>query len=226
MQPAPPDPTLGVFETLLARDGRVQALDAHLQRLAGSVAELYELTLPSDLRSRVRALAASDHGTRRLRIDAIPAGELRVELTSSPLPSNAGLRCHPVVVPGGLGRHKWADRRLVDGLARHGGVPLLIDADGELLEAAWANVWLIEDGHLVTPPADGRILPGVTRAMLLELRRDARQDPITLARAKAADTMFLTSALRHAVAAGIDGPARTPPELATICQALSTSAWS
>jgi para-aminobenzoate synthetase / 4-amino-4-deoxychorismate lyase len=226
MQPAPPDPTLGVFETLLARDGRVQALDAHLQRLAGSVAELYELTLPSDLRSRVQALAASDHGSRRLRIDAIPAGELRVELTTSPLPGNAGLRCHPVVVPGGLGRHKWADRRLVDGLARDGGLPLLVDSNGELLEAARANVWLIEDGHLVTPPADGRILPGVTRAMLLELRRDAREDPITLARAKAADTMFLTSALRHAVAAGIDGPGRTPPELATIREALSTSAWS
>ena len=107
-----------------------------------------------------------------------------------------------------------------------GALPLLVDSNGELLEAARANVWLIEDGHLVTPPADGRILPGVTRAMLLGLHRDAREEPITVARAKAADTMFLTSALRHAVAAGIDGPGRTPPELATIREALSTSAWS
>jgi para-aminobenzoate synthetase / 4-amino-4-deoxychorismate lyase len=226
MLPAPPDPALGVFETLLARGGRVQALDAHLRRLAGSVAELYRAGLPTDLRSRVRALAEGNPGPRRLRIDAIPADELRIELTTSPAPGNAGLCCHPVVVPGGLGRHKWVDRRLVDSLARDGGVPLLVDSNGELLEATWANVWLIEDGQLVTPPADGRILPGVTRAMLLELHPTAREEPITVARAQSAEAVFLTSALRHAVAAGIDGPGRTPPELAAIHEALSTSAWS
>lgn len=226
MQPAPPDPALGVFETLLVRDGRVQALDAHLQRLAGSVAELYGAALPTGLRSRVRALAEGNPEPRRLRIDAIPADELRLELTTSPLTGHAGVRCHPVVVPGGLGRHKWVDRRLVDSLARDEGVPLLVDSNGELLEATLANVWLIEDGQLVTPPADGRILPGVTRAMLLELHPTAREEPITVARAQSAEALFLTSALRHAVAAGIDGPGRTPPELAMIHEALSTSAWS
>lgn len=226
MQPAPPDPALGVFETLLVRDGRVQALDAHLRRLAGSVEELYGAALPTDLRSRVRALAEGNPEPRRLRIDAIPADELRLELTTSPLPGHAGVRCHPVVVSGGLGRHKWVDRRLVDSLARDEGVPLLVDSNGELLEATLANVWLIEDGQLVTPPADGRILPGVTRAMLLELHPTAREEPITVGRAQSAEALFLTSALRHAVAAGIDGPGRTAPELAMIHEALSTSAWS
>ena len=41
MSSAPPDPALGVFETLLVRDGTAQALDAHLARLAASVADLY-----------------------------------------------------------------------------------------------------------------------------------------------------------------------------------------
>ncbi len=47
--------------------------------------------------------------------------------------------------------------------------PLLVDADGTVLEAAWGNVWVLEGDALLTPPADGRILPGVTRSLLLEL---------------------------------------------------------
>ena len=79
----------------------------------------------------------------------------------------------------------------------------------------------------------GVVLAGVIAHGAWQARRagpkqasDAREEPITLARAKAAETLFLTSALRRAVAAGIDGPGRTPPELATIREGLSTSAWS
>ncbi len=225
MQLASPDPSLGVFETVLARGGRVQALDAHLERLAGSVAELYGLALPDGLRSQIRALGAGDPGPRRLRIDAIPADELRIELTSSPLPDSAGagVRCRPVVVPGGLGHHKWRDRRLLDGLDADGHVPLLIDSGGELLEAAWANVWLIEDGRLLTPPADGRILPGVTRAKLFELRSQAREEPVTLARARSAQALFLTSALRHAVVATLGEHLVQAGEVTEIRAALSAS---
>ncbi len=67
-------------------------------------------------------------------------------------------------------------------------MPLLVDADGSVLEAAWGNFWLLEGDALVTPPADGRILPGVTRALLLELAPalglHAREQPITLQRAE------------------------------------------
>ena len=41
-----PDRSQGVFETLLATDGRIQALGAHLGRLARSAFELYGATLP------------------------------------------------------------------------------------------------------------------------------------------------------------------------------------
>jgi para-aminobenzoate synthetase/4-amino-4-deoxychorismate lyase len=229
MQPGPPDPSLGVFETLLACDRRVQALDAHLERLAGSVAELYGFELPGDVRDRVLDLAASDAGAKRLRIDAVPAADdLRIELMRASLPvdHNRGVICRLVIVPGGLGRHKWVDRRLIDRLGAGGRVPLLVDSNGDLLEAAWANVWVLEDGRLVTPPADGRILPGVTRAMLLGLRPEASEEPITVARARTARTLFLTSALRHAVVATLDEQPVEDAELANIRAALGTSAWS
>ena len=66
---------------------------------------------------------------------------------------------HPYTLPGGLGAHKWRDRTLVDALTQ---TPLLLDADGTVLEAGWANVLIRRGGILLRPRADGRILPGTT----------------------------------------------------------------
>jgi para-aminobenzoate synthetase/4-amino-4-deoxychorismate lyase len=210
--PDRPDPAAGVFETLLVGDGRAAELARHLERLAGSVRRLYELPLPPGLGDDVRARAAALAGEHRLRVDLIAEGEqLRVTVTTSPLDPDRSraVTLVPVVVPGGLGPHKWRDRRLLD---RHGPdpVPLVVDSDGSVLEAAWANVWILDGDRLITPPADGRLLPGVTRGRLLELAPalglDAREQLIPLAGARAAGTVFLTSALRLAVPASLGGP--------------------
>jgi para-aminobenzoate synthetase/4-amino-4-deoxychorismate lyase len=100
----------------------------------------------------------------------------------------------PVCVPGGLGEHKWADRRPLARWQRPA-LGLIVDSDGAVLEASTANVWLVEGDRLVTPPADGRILPGVTRERLLEARPDAVQDELDLARLERADAVFLTSSI-------------------------------
>lgn len=216
MRPELPDPSRGVFETLLVCDGRVQAPDAHLERLECSVTELYELELPSDLLAATVTRARALTGAHRLRIDAIPdGGRLRIEFRATPLdaPAASAVACAPVQLPGGLGRHKWSDRRLLDSLAGDGLVPLLVDTDGDVLEASFANVWLLEREGLVTPPADGRLLPGVTRALLIALGPpnglDVRVEPVSLHRARAATGLFLTSSLRHAVAATISTAAAT-----------------
>jgi para-aminobenzoate synthetase/4-amino-4-deoxychorismate lyase len=61
-----------------------------------------------------------------------------------------------------------------------------------VLEASRANVVVrLADGTLVTPPDDGRILPGVTRA-----RTGARPRRLTLADLRAAPELYVTSALR------------------------------
>jgi para-aminobenzoate synthetase/4-amino-4-deoxychorismate lyase len=233
MPSAPPDPSLGVFETLLVRDGRAQALDAHLARLRASVSDLYGLELPPALRWTVAQRGSALAGKHRLRIDAIPDGAgLRIGLQSTPLhlggPPRLKLVCRPVVVPGGLGRHKWSDRRRLDELGDGRTVALLVDRDEEVLEAAWANFWLLEGSRLVTPPADGRLLPGVTRSLLLELAPslglEARQERISLARARAAGEIFLTSSLRLAAPATLASPpstAASPSIIETIRTALS-----
>ena len=42
------------------------------------------------------------------------------------------------MLPGGLGEHKWIDRDLLDAQSADGTTPLILDADGTILEAAWA----------------------------------------------------------------------------------------
>jgi para-aminobenzoate synthetase/4-amino-4-deoxychorismate lyase len=215
-----------VFETLLVRGGRVHALDEHLARLASSVAELYGHDLPVDLPDAAAATAAALAAEYRLRISAIPSGTgLRFEIESAAVPpaAEARLVCRPVEVPGGLGPHKWRDRSRLDRLSADGSVPLLTDTDGSVLEAATANVWLLEPrGRIVTPPADGRLLPGVTRARLLNLAPSlglvAVEEPITRERAGAAIELFLTSSIRLAGAASIEGDDPPPGDPATLTE--------
>jgi para-aminobenzoate synthetase/4-amino-4-deoxychorismate lyase len=211
---ARPDPELGVFSTGLVRDGEPVDLDAHLARLRESVGELYGLDLPPDLERRALT-AAEPHRWARLRILVRPAGGAEVEVhpLSGP-PSPEPVRLAPAALPGGLGRHKWCDRRLLAELERRlGAVPLLVDLDGEVLEAAHANVWIVEDDALVTPPLDGRLLPGTVRARLVadpQSWREVREEPITLERLQAADEVLLTSSLRGVHPAALVGePAAT-----------------
>lgn len=174
-----PDPAAGLLETLAVDAGHPLHVAAHLERLASSAAALELPPLPADLLARVRATAADADGPSRVRIIAhAPAShpgrvgpstlECSLELHPSHVDLAVPVPLAPVVVPGGLGPHKWLDRTLVDALAgRLHATPLLLDADGTVLEAGWANVWWLEGGTLCTPPLDGRQLPGVIRGVLL-----------------------------------------------------------
>jgi para-aminobenzoate synthetase/4-amino-4-deoxychorismate lyase len=149
-----PDADRGVFETLLVEGGRAVNLDAHLQRLARSVRVLYGARLP--------AIEVPTKEDGAVRITYVPGKPIVIE--TRPLkPRALPVVLTPYVLPGGLGEHKWADRRLLDALSADGTTPLLLDADGTVLEAAWAAVLIRRDGRLYTPREDGRILPSTSR---------------------------------------------------------------
>jgi para-aminobenzoate synthetase / 4-amino-4-deoxychorismate lyase len=190
-----PDPALGVFETVLVRGGVPVDLRAHLARLDRSASALYETSLPEDLSSRVLAAAAAVPLQRLHIVVTSDSMELDSEpLAAEPAPDPVVLA--PAVLPGGLGAHKWRDRRLLDELAeRVDAVPLIVDLDGDVLEAAYANVFVVEGTHLVTPPLDGRQLPGTVRARVLALH-PAREERLTLDRIAAADELLLASSIR------------------------------
>jgi para-aminobenzoate synthetase/4-amino-4-deoxychorismate lyase len=207
-------------------DGRPIELERHLRRLARSARELYGLELDRDgtLRARIdETLRGGDAGLSRLRIslsdDDVRAEVLRVDRDAA-FP-DAPVELVPLALAGGLGPHKWTDRRIVeDGRA---GEALITDLDGSVLETGRGNVFAVEHGRLVTPPADGRILPGVTRAALLELARDAgieaEEEEISHARLARADEVFVTSSIR-----GVQ-PARPGPVTRRLA-ALLAHEWS
>ena len=132
-----PDPALGVFETILVRGGTPVDLRAHLARLERSVETLYGTALPDDLETRVLA-AAAGAPLQRLRVVATPTQRRRSKPNHFPSSRHLTLLCsRPAVLPGGLGAHKWRDRRLLDELSgRLDAVPLILDLDGDVLEAA------------------------------------------------------------------------------------------
>ena len=203
-----PDPALGVFETLLVRGGAAVDARAHLARLERSVGALFGQELPEDVLARVLAAAAGGR-LQRLRVTAAP-GTAFVDIAAEPLAAEPGpdpVTLAPAVLPGGLGAHKWSDRRLLDELAhRLDAVPLLLDLDGDVLEAAHANLFIVEGTHLVTPPLDGRQLPGTVRARVLALH-PAREERLSLDRVAAADELLLASSVRGIHPARLsDGP--------------------
>jgi para-aminobenzoate synthetase/4-amino-4-deoxychorismate lyase len=202
-----PRPAAGVFTSLLVSDGVTYELAAHLARLETSVRNLYGKDLPASLPDDLaRRLAARPSG--RLRVTVRPVGgplQATVEVVPLLQPlSAAAVRLRPVTVPGGIGGHKYRDRRLLTALAAQAGTGpdehlLLTDETGELLETDRGNVFAVMDGVLLTPPADGRLLPGVTRAAVLRAAHGhgirTGQKPLTLDELAQATEVFVTNSV-------------------------------
>jgi branched-chain amino acid aminotransferase len=87
---------------------------------------------------------------------------------------------------------------------------ILVDDEGRIFEGATSNMFLVRGGGLVTPPAEGAILPGVLRAKVEELA-GAHGIPVVEAFARVADLrpddgMLVTSSVRGiAPVASVDG---------------------
>lgn len=222
---APPhaDPGRGVFETLLVLEGQPVELEAHLERIGASLARLYGAVPPRGLREQALA-RARPFATGRLRLTVAPSAHLPVvKIDASEIDpaivfptAERAVRLRHTSVPGGLGEHKWADRRL---LARAEGrfpgeLPLLVDADGAVLEAARGSVFTVREEKLLTPPTDGRILLSIARRRAIEVATAAgievEEARLTRGDLLRADETFIAGSLRGIEPAGaIDG--RTLP---------------
>jgi para-aminobenzoate synthetase/4-amino-4-deoxychorismate lyase len=205
-----PDPSLGVFETMLVVDGEPVELAAHLDRLRSSLERLYAAPLPTDAGDSVVAgVCGLDLG--RVRLSATPRdAEIGLDVVAVEIdvaivfpPWERGLELRTQTVDGWRGEHKWADRQLLDWLDTETAPAgaLLVDADGAVLETTRANLFVVRsDGRLATPPTDGRILPGVARMRAIEIARAAGiepiEEPVTPADLASAREAFTTGSVR------------------------------
>jgi para-aminobenzoate synthetase / 4-amino-4-deoxychorismate lyase len=207
-----PDRERGVFETLLVVDGRPVQLDAHLARLRSSLEALFPDRTPLAELAGTIDMHARDVALGGLRVTVAPTADGEIDATieaaeidpgrilpSEPPPIDA----HSLVLRGGLGGHKWADRTILDeaqGPLGADAVPMIFDWDGSLLEASRSNAFAVAGRTLLTPPADGRILPGIARARALEIAAaegfETRETELCREDLAVADEVFLTGSLR------------------------------
>ena len=191
-KPTPrPDPAAGLYETVLVTGGEPRRPRRPPRPPRRERPRALRRGAAADLAERAAA-AARGHERARLRIDLVPGEDATVAVT--PLGAIAPARLRPVVLPGGLGPHKWRDRTLLEAHEADdpATLPLLLDADGFVLEASRASIVVrAAGGRLYTPPDDGRILPGVTAR-----RSGALPRALTLADLEAAEAVYIASALR------------------------------
>ncbi len=209
--PPRPDRAQGILETLLIVDGRPVALDAHLARLGESLATLFADRPAPDLAAAIRA-SALEIGRGGLRVTVAPDAETGLQATIVPaeidldlaLPGEPPLvTAHSLVISSGLGRHKWADRSVLDQAQSSlpaDAVALIVDWNGTVLESARGNVFAVVDEELITHPADGRILPGIARARTIEIASAlglvVREAALSRTELIGADEVFMTGSLR------------------------------
>src|SRR5262249_12340789 len=128
-----------------------------------------------------------------------------------------GLR--PVTVPGGIGAHKWRDRRLLADLSAGPGAgeqALLVDGWGDVLGTDRGNGFAGRDRGGRPPPPDGPRLPAGTRPAVLRLAGElgipVKEAPLPLDALAGAAEAFVTNSVQGIVAVrSLSGPARTWP---------------
>jgi branched-subunit amino acid aminotransferase/4-amino-4-deoxychorismate lyase len=198
----------GVFETMRRVGATVPLLEAHIARL-GRSARALSIPLPAVgelerlCRERAAVEAAGSSGDAILRLELAATGRVAFDarpLERASLPLCVDIVSMPVGTAGGP--HKRADRAFWTGIRARsaaGADDALLVADGQVLEATAANVWARLDGVWVTPPLDGRVLPGIGRAWTLARLRDASvrvaERPIPQTELCRATALMLTNAV-------------------------------
>lgn len=186
----------GLFETMVARAGRVWRIERHLERMRRS-ADALHLALPPDF-DRLPAAASellerNNLTDARIRLtvtagsaspEEAPAGRPTSLLAAGPhrpYPDELYDRGMTVLISSQrqdpsnpCTGHKTVSYfpRLLALHEAHGSgcqEALLFTPDHRLAEACVSNVFLVKDGQLRTPPLETPVLPGITRQAVLEL---------------------------------------------------------
>jgi branched-chain amino acid aminotransferase len=166
----------GLFETVRTVDGKPWALSRHMRRALNSARRLRQPFPSEDLiRSAVsEAIGANPFAVGRLRIIFAKDGYLILthqEYFEISSPAILGIKHSHVAGNQALEkRYPYTEKLELLNEAQQNGLDdyLLINRAGLITETAIANVVFQLNGDWVTPPLSDGVLPGVTRALLVE----------------------------------------------------------
>ncbi len=209
----------GVFETLRVRNGKPLLWDRHWQRLCRGLDQLRIPAIPEtacleDLRSfsavdecMVKLIVTRGPGPRgyavpthtrptrvtmggeplatTIEVDIMRVGLCRTRARAQPLPGCKHLNRIENV----LARMEWGP---------DWDEGLMLDSSGKAVCGTQSNLFIVENGALLTPPLRRSGIAGTRRSWLLEHARRAgirvREEPLPLERVRAADAMFFSNA--------------------------------
>lgn len=215
----------GLFETVRAYDGVPFALDRHAARMAAGAQTLgldCGWLRPEAVREGVgRVLEANSLPNAVVRLTLTATGQEWEDLLPTLTISVRAFAGYParwyeegvdlVVAPWrrcpedpvvGLKSANYLTCLRAREFARRAGgdEALLLNCRGRAVEGSVSNLFVVSaEGQLVTPPAEDGLLPGVTRALVLELAAQnglaTREQSVSLTEVQAAAEAFVTNSL-------------------------------
>lgn len=219
----------GVYEVIPVFHGHLFRLEPHLQRLAAGLAaiRLDSALVQTDwvallgqlvdrngggnlvlyLQVTRGASETRDHNFPSVTVPTVFAMASPLKPATGPMyeagiavitqPDIRWQACHIksiALLPNVLARQQAVDQGATDAI---------LVRDGYLTEGSAGNLFLVCDGVLLTPPKDWRILPGITRDLVLELATthgiDWREQALPVALLNEASEVWLSSSTKELI---------------------------
>ena len=216
---------LGIFETMRSYNGKVFLLEKHLKRLSQNASAL-GISLEIDLKTAVNSLLESN-GLSDARIRITVSGGPGKSLPDSPdFPNPTVLITANTYQPFADEIYAKGFKAIISTIRRNSQSPVpqlkttnylenlmakweakkkgadevvFLNEHDQVAEAGSANIFIVSEGVLMTPPVAAGILPGVTREAVLKLAAgleiEIREQDIWLDNLLEADESFLTNSM-------------------------------
>lgn len=221
-----------VYEVIVANGGRIFALEEHLARLANSLDAVRIENPLSDETWRTlltRLVDANGGGDLSIYVQVTRGVAERDHAFPVGVAPTVFAMCRPLTSKGGVDRvdalvlddNRWlrcdikSTSLLPNILLRNqaiaaGAYEAILLRDGCVTEGSASNVFVAHGERVTTPPLSSQILPGVSRALLIDVLQGngiaVHEAPVSLAMLGRASEVWLTSTTRDVVAVTrIDG---------------------